>query len=29
VCIDKMTFDKNGKIIPVKPTLNGPAPLKK
>ncbi len=28
VCIDEMTFDKKGKIIPVKPTLNGPAPLK-
>jgi len=27
VCIDKMTFDKKGKIIPVTPTLNGPAPL--
>ena len=29
VCIDKMTFDKKGNIIPVKPTLNGPTPLKK
>ena len=29
VCIDKMTFDKKGNIIPVKPTLNGPEPLKK
>jgi len=29
VCIDKMTFDKSGKIIPVQPTQNGPAPLKK
>ena len=28
-CIDKMTFDKSGKIIPVKPTLDGPEPLKK
>ena len=28
VCIDEMTFDKKGKIIPVKPTLNGPEPLK-
>ena len=27
VCIDKMTFDKKGNIVPVKPTLNGPAPL--
>ena len=27
VCIDRLTFDKNGKIIPVMPTLNGPAPL--
>ena len=27
VCIDRLTFDKNGKIIPVTPTLNGPAPL--
>ena len=27
VCIDKMTFDKQGRIIPVTPTLNGPAPL--
>ncbi len=29
VCIDKMTFDKSGKIIPVKPTHEGPKPLKK
>lgn len=29
VCIDEMTFDKSGKIIPVKPTKDGPAPLKK
>ena len=28
VCIDHLTFDKKGKIIPVTPTLNGPAPLK-
>ena len=28
VCIDRLTFDKKGKIIPVTPTLNGPAPLK-
>lgn len=28
VCIDKMTFDKKGQIIPVTPTLNGPTPLK-
>ena len=27
VCIDRMTFDKLGRIIPVTPTLNGPAPL--
>ena len=27
VCIDRMTFDKQGRIIPVTPTLNGPAPL--
>ncbi len=27
VCIDKMTFDKKKQIIPVTPTLNGPAPL--
>ncbi len=27
VCIDRMTFDKQGSIIPVIPTLNGPAPL--
>lgn len=27
VCIDKMTFDKKGNIVPVKPTQNGPAPL--
>ena len=29
VCIDKLTFDKKGKIIPVTPTLNGPEALKK
>lgn len=29
VCIDKMEFDKKGHIIPVTPTLNGPAPLKR
>ena len=27
VCIDRMTFDKQRRIIPVTPTLNGPAPL--
>ena len=27
VCIDRMTFDKKGNIIPVTPTLNGPDPL--
>jgi len=27
VCIDKLTFDKQGRIIPVVPTLNGPEPL--
>lgn len=27
-CIDKLTFDKKGNIIPVIPTLNGPEPLK-
>jgi beta-xylosidase len=27
VCIDRLTFDKQGRIIPVEPTLNGPAPL--
>ena len=27
VCIDRMTFDKKGRIIPVTPTLDGPAPL--
>lgn len=27
VCIDRMTFDKQGRIIPVIPTLDGPAPL--
>ena len=26
VCIDRMTFDKKGRIIPVTPTLNGPEP---
>lgn len=26
-CIDKLTFDKQGNIIPVRPTLNGPEPL--
>ncbi len=29
VCIDQLTFDKKGNIIPVQPTLNGPAPLAK
>jgi hypothetical protein len=29
VCIDKLTFDKKGKIIPVTPTLDGPEALKK
>ena len=28
VCIDALTFDKNGDIVPVEPTLNGPKPLK-
>ncbi|MCR5642675.1 MAG: family 43 glycosylhydrolase [Prevotella sp.] len=28
VCIDRLTFDKQGRIIPVTPTLNGPNPLK-
>lgn len=28
VCIDELTFDKKGNIVPVKPTINGPAPLK-
>lgn len=28
VCIDKMEFDKKGNIIPVVPTLDGPAPLR-
>ena len=28
VCIDKLTFDKQGNIIPVKPTVTGPAALK-
>ena len=28
VCIDRLTFDKQGRIIPVTPTLDGPAPLK-
>ena len=27
VCIDRLTFDKKGHILPVMPTLNGPAPL--
>ncbi|MCD8236056.1 MAG: family 43 glycosylhydrolase [Prevotellaceae bacterium] len=27
VCIDKLTFDKKGNIVEVKPTLNGPEPL--
>ena len=27
VCIDKLIFDKKGNVIPVTPTLNGPAPL--
>lgn len=29
VCIDKLTFDKNGNIVTVKPTLTGIKPLKK
>ena len=29
VCIDKLTFDKQGRIIPVTPTLDGPGPLGK
>ena len=28
VCIDELTFDKKGLIVPVVPTLNGPEPLK-
>lgn len=28
VCIDELTFGKKGNIVPVKPTINGPAPLK-
>ena len=28
VCIDKLTFDKKGNIIPVTPTVTGPAALK-
>ena len=27
VCIDRLTFDKKGRIIPVTPTLDGPEPL--
>ncbi len=27
VCIDRLTFDNQGRIIPVTPTLNGPEPL--
>ena len=27
VCIDKMHFDKQGKILPITPTYEGPAPL--
>ena len=27
VSIDRMTFDKKGRIVPVTPTLDGPAPL--
>ena len=27
VCIDRLTFDKQGRIVPVMPTLNGPSPL--
>ncbi len=29
VCIDRLTFDKKGRIVPVTPTLNGPAPIVK
>ncbi len=29
VCIDKLTFDKSGKIITVRPTLTGVAPVKR
>jgi beta-xylosidase len=29
VCIDRMTFDGSGRIVPVTPTLDGPAPLSK
>ena len=28
VCIDRLTFDKKGHIVPVTPTQDGPAPLK-
>lgn len=28
VCVDRLTFDKQGRIIPVIPTLDGPEPLK-
>ena len=28
VCIDKLTFDRRGRIVEVIPTLNGPKPLK-
>ena len=27
VCIDRLTFDKKGNILPVTPTLDGPEPL--
>ncbi len=27
VCIDRLSFDKKGNIVPTIPTLNGPAPL--
>ena len=29
VCIDRLTFDKKGRIVPVTPTLDGPLPLRK
>lgn len=28
VCIDELTFDKKGNVLPVQPTVNGPQPLK-
>lgn len=29
VCIDRMTFDKKGHIVPITPTIDGPAPINK